>query len=399
MKQYDVAIVGAGMAGATLALAIDRLCTSSPSKLNIAVIEANQMDEQQQHPGFDSRSIALSYGTANILKQLQLWPDFLPFVTPITDIEVSDQGHLGLADIKAKDQHVDALGYVVELENVGRIYQQKLSQCASVDYFCPNQVQQIERSLDHVTITLNDNSHITTKLIVAADGALSESCQQLDIPLKEIDFEQVAVIANVSTDQDPQGRAFERFTQYGPLAFLPMSEGRSSVVWCMPKQRADQVMQADEHVVCEQLQQDFGWRLGKINKVGARACYPLLLRYRESVVSHRSVVIGNAAQTLHPIAGQGFNLGIRDVISLAEEIQKAHQQSNDIGDYSVLSAYRQRRQNDRTQTMSLTASLVNCFSNDLLTMRIGRNLGLLAISYLPYIKQPIVKRTMGLVER
>ncbi|OEF27771.1 2-octaprenyl-6-methoxyphenyl hydroxylase [Vibrio rumoiensis] len=396
MKQYDVAIIGAGMAGATLALAIHQLCEG---KLKIAVVEANQMDGSALHPGFDSRAIALSFGTSNILKQLNLWPDFLPFLTPITDIEVSDKGHCGLADIKAESQGVEALGYVVELENVGRIYQQKLMQCPSIDYFCPNTIKTIKRTLDDVVVTLDDDSQFSAKLLVAADGALSESCQQLGIPLTEIDFEQFAVIVNVSTEQLPQGRAFERFTSSGPLAFLPMSEGRSSVVWCVSEQRSRQLMATSDHEIITQLQQDFGWRLGKITRVGARGCYPLLLRYRESVVSHRSVVIGNAAQTLHPIAGQGFNLGIRDVISLAEEIQKAHKVCGDIGDYSVLSQYRQRRDHDRNSTMSLTSSLVNCFSNDLLAMRIGRNLGLLAMNYLPYIKQPIVKQTMGLVER
>ncbi|HCH03188.1 MAG TPA: 2-octaprenyl-6-methoxyphenyl hydroxylase [Vibrio sp.] len=396
MKCYDIAIIGAGMAGATLALAVDRLCHG---QLSIAVIEAHQMNQQQAHPGFDSRAIALSYGTISILQRLKLWHHFEDLVTAITDIEVSDRGHLGLADITAEQENVDALGYVAELENVGRIYQQTLSDCSAVDYFCPAKVANIERTLDKVTVSLNDGQMFETRLLVAADGALSESCQQLNIPLQEIDFEQFAVIANVATEITPKGRAFERFTETGPVAFLPMSQGRSSVVWCMPEARAQQMMQADEATLIATLQKDFGWRLGKITKVGKPACYPLLLRYRDSVVSHRFAVVGNAAQTLHPIAGQGFNLGIRDVISLAEEVSSAYQLHGDIGCYSMLSRYRQRRECDRNQTMSLTASLVHCFSNDWPAMRIGRNLGLLAINHLPYIKQPIVKRTMGLVER
>lgn len=396
MKSYDIAIVGAGMAGATLALALNRLCQTP---LNIAVIEAYQNHDDKRHPGFDSRAIALSFGTANILKKLNLWQQFLPFVTPITDIEISDRSHLGLADITAQHEQVSALGYVVELDNVGRIYQQALKASPNIDYFCPAKVNHIERTLEQVHIDLSDGTQIESCLLVAADGALSESCQQLNIPLKEIDFEQVAVIANVSTQILPQGRAFERFTQFGPVAFLPMSEGRSSVVWCMPQQRADSMMAADQQTVIEALQHDFGWRLGRITKVGKMACYPLLLRYRENTVSHRFVAVGNAAQTLHPIAGQGFNLGIRDVLSLAEEIALTQQTLGDVGDYSMLSRYRQRRQQDRQYTMSLTSSLVHCFSNELPAMRVGRNVGLLAIQYLPYLKQPIVKRTMGLVER
>ncbi|WP_105900862.1 2-octaprenyl-6-methoxyphenyl hydroxylase [Vibrio gangliei] len=396
MKQYDIAIVGAGMAGATLAVAVDHLCQG---KLNIAVIEAYQLHDEQRHPGFDSRAIALSYGTAQILKQLDLWARFEPFLTPITDIEISDRSHLGLADITAQDEHVAALGYVVELESVGRIYQQAIRECTSIDYYCPAKVKHIERTLESVTVTLSDDQLLQANLLVAADGALSESCQHINIPLNEIDFEQVAVIANVTTEVAPQGRAFERFTEFGPVAFLPMSEGRSSVVWCMPEARAQKMMQATDDDVIAALQQDFGWRLGKITKVGALACYPLVLRYREQIVSHRFAVVGNAAQTLHPIAGQGFNLGIRDVFSLAEEITQAYQEQGDVGNYSMLSRYRQRRQQDRELTMSLTSCLVNSFSNAWPAMRVGRNLGLLAISYLPYLKQPIVKRTMGLVER
>ncbi|MFV0574996.1 MAG: 2-octaprenyl-6-methoxyphenyl hydroxylase [Vibrio sp.] len=407
MKKYDIAIVGSGMAGATLALAIDRLCKG---KLKIAVIEAQQMDEQSSHPGFDSRAIALSYGTIQILKQLDLWSLFEPIATPITDIEISDQGHLGLAEITAKQELVDALGVVVELETVGRIYQNQIQQCAAIDYICPAKVEQIKRTVDSVSISLSNEVQLEVNLLVAADGALSETCQQIGIALKEIDFEQYAVIANVKTDIEPQGRAYERFTQFGPLAFLPMSEGRSSVVWCMPKARMEQVLQADESQLIEQLQQDFGWRLGKIQRIGSLASYPLILRYRESVVSHRCVVIGNAAQTLHPIAGQGFNLGIRDVMSLAEEIahtcQSQEQESDlpeskqpDIGSYSLLTRYKQRREQDREQTMALTSNLVTIFSNHLPAMRVGRNLGLLAISHFPFIKCPLVKRTMGLVKR
>lgn len=222
MKCYDIAIIGAGMAGATLALAVDRLCHG---QLSIAVIEAHQMNQQQAHPGFDSRAIALSYGTISILQRLKLWHHFEDLVTAITDIEVSDRGHLGLADITAEQENVDALGYVAELENVGRIYQQTLSDCSAVDYFCPAKVANIERTLDKVTVSLNDGQMFETRLLVAADGALSESCQQLNIPLQEIDFEQFAVIANVATEITPKGRAFERFTETGPWLFYLCLKG------------------------------------------------------------------------------------------------------------------------------------------------------------------------------
>ncbi|WP_194090055.1 2-octaprenyl-6-methoxyphenyl hydroxylase [Vibrio hibernica] len=401
MKQYDIAIIGAGMAGATLALALHRLCDG---KLKIAVVEAQAIDlENQLHPGFDSRSIALSFGTVKILQALDLWREFAPIATPITDIQVSDQGHLGLAEIHADTQGINALGYVVELESVGRIYQTILNdvamKSAAIDYICPTQVKSIERSLENVAIELNNGERLQVNLMVAADGALSQSCQLLGIKLKEIDFKQHAVIANVSTQVSSEGMAFERFTSFGPLAFLPMPGDRNSVVWCLPPEQAQHVLSLNDDEFSQELQKQFGWRLGAIIKVGRRASYPLLLRYRESVISHRFAAVGNAAQTLHPIAGQGFNLGIRDVMSLAEKVAQAHREGNDIGSYSVLSQYRRCRESDRNQTMSLTSSLVNIFSNDWLSLRIGRNLALVALGNLSCIKQPIVKRTMGLVER
>ena len=177
MAQYDVVIAGGAMAGATLALALNHLSRGS---LSIAVVEPYQVDHQA-HPGFDSRSIALSYGTVQILDSLQLWQSIAPVATPIKDIHVSDRGHAGMTDIYSEDLAVDALGYVVELADVGRIYQQKLESKSSITMLCPDSVAKIERSDLLTTIDLNSGQTITTKLLVAADGAISTCCQQLNI--------------------------------------------------------------------------------------------------------------------------------------------------------------------------------------------------------------------------
>ena len=316
MAQYDVVIAGGAMAGATLALALNHL---SQGSLSIAVVEPYQVDHQA-HPGFDSRSIALSYGTVQILDSLHLWQSIVPVATPIKDIHVSDRGHAGMTDIYSEELAVDALGYVVELADVGRIYQQKLESEATITMLCPDSVAKVERSESLTTIDLNSGQTITTKLLVAADGAISTCCQQLNIPLTEHDFEQVAVIANIVASEPHQGRAFERFTHHGPVALLPMSGNRLSLVWCLPPEQAQRSPLSSDNEFLEQLQKDFGWRLGRLEKVGKRASYPLILRHRQQNISHRFAIVGNAAQTLHPIAGQGFNLGIRDVASLAEEL-------------------------------------------------------------------------------
>ncbi|NVJ56108.1 MAG: 2-octaprenyl-6-methoxyphenyl hydroxylase [Vibrionaceae bacterium] len=392
MKQFDVVIAGGAMAGMTLALAINKL---SDKPLAIAVVEPFKVDHQA-HPGFDSRSIALSHGTVNILKSLQLWQEIAQVATPIKHIHVSDRSHAGMTEITTEEVGVDALGYVVELADVGNIYHHLIEQSDDIELLCPASVQAVERQQESITVTLDSGETLQSQLLVAADGAISTCCQQIGLDLLEHDFEQVALIANITTQQAHQGRAFERFTDSGPVALLPMSEGRMSLVWCLKPQDAKQVMALDDEAFLVRLQDAFGWRLGALEKVGQRASYPLLLRYRKQNTSHRFAIVGNAAQTLHPIAGQGFNLGIRDVATLAEEIA---QYTQDPGSYGVLSRFKQRRESDREATITLTSTLVHVFSNDYLTLRIGRNLGLAAMDNLPLLKAPLLARTLGLVAR
>ncbi|HCG9125611.1 TPA: 2-octaprenyl-6-methoxyphenyl hydroxylase [Vibrio parahaemolyticus] len=392
MKQYDVVIAGGAMAGATLALAIEHL---SQGALRVAVVEPFKA-QSDQHPGFDSRSIALSYGTVNLLRHLELWSAIEPFSTPIEHIHVSDRSHAGMTDITKHDVGVEALGYVVELADVGRVYQELLTHSTSIDLYCPDSAKHITRTQENVTIELASGELLNAKLLVAADGAVSQCCQQIGLELSEHDFDQVAVIANIVTQEPHQGRAFERFTENGPVALLPMSDNRMSLVWCLRPDEAQIVMELSESEFLERLQQDFGWRLGAMQKVGLRASYPLLLRHRKQNISHRFAIVGNAAQTLHPIAGQGFNLGIRDVVTLAEELVK---QGEDVGRYQGLIRFSQRREADRNETIWLTSSLVHVFSNDLLAMRIGRNTALAAMDNLSIFKQPLLRHTLGLVKR
>lgn len=392
MKQFDVVIAGGAMAGMTLALALDTL---SQGKLRIAVVEPFAVDHQA-HPGFDSRSIALSFGTVQILQSLDLWAQIAPVATAIKHIHVSDRSHAGMTNIDHGDISVDALGYVVELADVGRIYQTQLASRPSISLRCPDSVSEIERTTSHNVVTLQSGEQLTCRLLVAADGAISACCQALGFELKQHDFNQVAVIANIRCQQAHQGQAFERFTEQGPLALLPMSDDRMSLVWCLHPEEAERALQWDDLEFLTELQKAFGWRFGKLTQAGQRASYPLQLRYREQNISHRFAIIGNAAQTLHPIAGQGFNLGLRDVASLAEEVVKS---LDDVGSYAALSAFSHRRQADRHNTIAMTSSLVHIFSNDYLSLRVGRNLGLALIDQVPSLKTPLLQRTLGLVAR
>jgi len=391
VKAFDVIIAGGAMAGATLAIALNQL---SQERLSIAVVEAYQSDNQQ-HPGFDARSIALSYGTVEILKRFGIWSSLESIATPINHIHVSDRSHAGMTDITKEEVGVSALGYVVELADVGRIYAEQIASCKSISLYCPLSIENIERTLEQVCVTLSDGTKLKGKLLVAADGAVSSCCEKIGLPLQKHDFNQVAVIANVVSSEPHLGRAFERFTSHGPVALLPMRDNRMSLVWCLPPDKASQVLEYDDAAFLNELQTAFGWRLGQLTRTGARSSYPLLLRYREQNISHRFAIVGNAAQSLHPIAGQGFNLGIRDVASLAEEIIQAE----DVGSYRYLNQFKQRRENDRMITITLTSSLVHLFSNDWLTLRIGRNLGLALMDNIPMLKTPLLRRTLGVVTR
>lgn len=391
---FDLVIAGGAMSGATLALAVEHLTQSG---LKIAVVEAAIADVT--HPGYDARSIALSYGSCLLLDSIGLWKKLSAQAAPINSVHVSDKGHFGLTQIHAKDENLPFLGAVIELSKTGQIFNQALKQSESITLFCPTSVAHIDRQIDHVTLTLNTHEQLKTKLFVAADGALSTCCDMLDIASDEHDFNQVALIANITTASPHQGRAFERFTHNGPLALLPLSQGRSSLVWCMPPLDAEKLIALDDAQFAQALQEVFGWRLGQIEQTGQRQHYPLILRQRRQLISHRFAVVGNAAQSLHPIAGQGFNLGLRDVITLAEEIARSYEQHADIGGILQLQRYLKRRARDRDLTIRLTSNLVHGFSNAAPLLVFGRNLGVMGLSLCPTLKMPFLKRAIGLVER
>ncbi|MFV9996571.1 MAG: 2-octaprenyl-6-methoxyphenyl hydroxylase [Arsenophonus endosymbiont of Dermacentor nuttalli] len=385
-----VIIVGGGMAGASLALAISAL---SQGKVQVSLIEASLPDKA--HPGFDSRTIALAYGTCQQFNQIGIWHGLKKYVTPITDILVSEYGHAGAVNINAKDYSLPALGYVIELHEVGNYLFEQLKKTPDVELYCPDEVIAVERSIDHVSVKLTRGKVLTGQLLVAADGSYSMIGKAGQIEWQRESYQQCAVIANVLTSAAPHGRAFERFTQYGPLAMLPMSKGRSSLVWCHPVEKQLHIMQWCDNQFIAELQKWFGWRLGEIKAVSQRYCFPLLLSQTKRLISHRLALVGNAAQTLHPIAGQGFNLGMRDVMVLANIISEVANHGGDIGAYSVLMQYQMRRTDDRQSTIKLTDNLVHLFANNHLIFAIGRNVGLMAMETLPLIRDILARQAMG----
>ncbi len=234
---------------------------------------------------------------------------------------------------------------------------------------------------------------------MAADGSRSSLGARCGISWQQQPYEQLAIIANVSTALPHEGRAFERFTEHGPLAMLPMSQGRCSLVWCHPQSRRDEVLSWSDERFCQELQQAFGWRLGRITHAGKRSVYPLALTTASRAVSHRPALVGNAAQTLHPIAGQGFNLGLRDVMSLAELLADAHLSGEDVGHYPLLCRYQARRTGDKAATIGVTDGLVHLFANRWAPLVAGRNVGLMAMELFTPARDALAQRTLGWVPR
>ncbi|MDY1037360.1 2-octaprenyl-6-methoxyphenyl hydroxylase [Lelliottia sp. CFBP8978] len=391
----SIIIVGGGMTGATLALAVSKLTNG---QLPVHLIEA-VAPQASEHPGFDARAIAIAQGTCQHLSRVGIWQALAECATPIDTVHVSDRGHAGFVTLDAQDYRIDALGQVVELHDAGLRLFRLLQDAPGVTLHCPARVVHFTRREEGVSVELNDGEVIDGKLLVAADGSRSALATQCGVEWHQQPYHQAAVIANVSTSVAHDGRAFERFTEHGPLAMLPMSKGRCSLVWCHSLEKIDEVMAWSDARFCDVLQKAFGWRLGRIVHAGQRSSYPLALTTASQSVSHRVALVGNAAQTLHPIAGQGFNLGLRDVMTLAEILAQAWQEQKDYGAYSLLSYYQKRRQADKDATIGVTDGLVHLFANRWAPLVAGRNAGLMAMELFIPARDVLAQRTLGWVAR
>ncbi len=388
---YDLIIVGGGMVGASLAMAL------ANSSKRIAIIEAVSPQAAQQ-PSYDDRGIALSYGSQRIFEALGLWNALAPFSTAITDIHVSDRGHFGVTRLSAKDEHVPALGQVITAKAMGYVLNQAIAKQNNLELICPASVTKLQQHADHVELQLNDQRTITSQLVVAADGGQSTIRKLLNLGALQHDYQQTAITANISTERAHNNQAFERFTDTGPIALLPMTDNRCSLVWTVKSGHEAELINLPEQDFLAQLQDRFGYRLGKLIQVGERHSYPLRLIQADQPIQHRIVLIGNAAHSLHPIAGQGFNLGLRDVAVLADVLSTSDSDV-DLGDARLLSSYKSWRLSDQDSTITATNNLVTLFSNDNPILGHLRGAGLSLTDSFPPLKHWLAKKSMGLNDK
>lgn len=393
IPNYDLLIVGGGMVGASLA------CALAGQDLRIGLLEAAPLTVSA-HPSYDDRTIALAQGTKRIFQTLGLWETLAPTAAPIKKIHISERGGIGFAHLDCREEKVDALGYVTEARLIGAALLAKLPTLKGVELLCPARLEQItvEPAAACATVRLGDERtvELSARLVVAADGARSPVREQLGIPALRWEYDQQAVIANVTPTLPHRQVAYERFTEDGPVAVLPMADNRCAVVCTVREPDVAAVLALDDAGFIALLHHRFGDRLGAFTRVGRRQAYPLFLLKSREHARTRVALIGNAAHTLHPIAGQGFNLGIRDVAALAEVIADAGRKGQDIGDLAVLDRYADWRRWDQRQTIAFTDALTRLFVNPLPPVRAARNLGLLAFDLLPPLKHWFARQTMGL---
>jgi 2-octaprenyl-6-methoxyphenol hydroxylase len=403
---FDVIIVGGGLVGASLA------CALANSSLRIAIIEAFPFssDDIEYQPAFDARSVALSYVSKQIFAGMGLWSSINKLgVAAIKKIHVSDRGHAGVTRLDSRNEKVEALGYVVETRVIGKALFDALNKQANLSLIAPATLSSFDLTAEQASITIEHAGEIkslSTKLLVAADGGDSVVRRLSGVKVRERQYEQCAVIANVATDMPHHNQAFERFTDSGPLALLPMAgtvkdpaedSCRFSLVWTINKQQQDEVMSWDDDTFLAHLRQRFGERAGHFIQVSQRHVYPLSLMRAQEHVRERLAIIGNAAHTLHPVAGQGFNLGLRDVAALSQVIIDAQREHKDIGTLTTLKEYAEWRRRDHIQTAMATDGLVKLFSNNILPLAALRNLGLLVVDLVPPLKKVFARHAMGFV--
>ncbi|HBW83450.1 MAG TPA: 2-octaprenyl-6-methoxyphenyl hydroxylase [Gammaproteobacteria bacterium] len=399
--QYDVVIVGGGMVGTTFALNLAQQIDDC--NYSILVVEAVDSKNLDQQPSFDSRSTALSFGSRQIFEDMNLWSTIKQVVEPIIEIQISDRGHFGGTTLSNVEQGVEALGYVIENRELGNVLREAMQASAGVNLLVPASITQMKPRQSGMELTVagsERSTKLSAKLVVLADGGRSSIRETLGIGQSKTDYGQHAIITNVAFERPHSGVAFERFTESGPLAILPLSDfqqsNRGALVWTVSESSREELLRCDEETFRSVLTQRFGERLGRISQIGKRVAYPLSLILAKEQVRPGLVLLGNVAHTLHPVAGQGLNLSLRDSAALVRHLVRAKQQQIAPGEMKILQAYQESQIQDQLESALFTDQTVKLFSNNHLHLLALRKLGLLSLELLPSLRGRFARSAMGL---
>lgn len=416
-SHYDVVVVGGGMVGASFACTLDHSLNGKAhggegSAVSILVVEAFQLssDATAFQPSFDARTTALSYGSRKIFQSIELWQQCRGAVTEIKDIHVSDRGHFGSVKISSQQfnqqEQLEALGFVIENRALGRVLNKAMQASSGIELLCPAKLESIKPQANGMELGLEvqgNKQKVLAELVVLADGGKSPVCRQLGITNTIEPYRQHALISNIAFSKPHNNVAYERFTDSGPIAVLPLAteggENRGALIWTVKDIESDNLLEKSEQELIALLQESFGFRLGRITRIGERFCYPLALTVAKEQIRPGLVLLGNVAHTLHPVAGQGLNLALRDMTTLVEVLGEAQIGNKSLGSMKVLQQYLDRQGKDQSRTINFTHYMTRLFSSNHAALIWARKFGLFSIDLMPTLKQSFVRQAMGLVER
>lgn len=393
----DIAILGAGMTGASL---VHLLQPAIDRGLTVAVLDRQplqwQGDVTQRPPSFDGRATALSYGTQQLLDQLGLWSAIASSACAIEHIQVSDQQRFGQTHLHAYEQGTDALGYVIDNARLGAGLLHSLTDIPGVQCLAPCEVHHLRMNEQGACLQLDTGDSVQADLLVMADGGRSSLAQQLGITYQRHAYGTHALVTQVASDQAHGGWAYERFSRAGPIAFLPLGTHQYAVVWTLNSHVIEDTRTLDDAAFLAQLQQQIGHRVGRLRAVGERLSYPLALVTSTEQVRRSLVLLGNAAHSLHPVAGQGFNLAMRDCARLAEHLVQQYAAAGHVGDLAMLQRYQRAQAADQHNTIFASDALPKLFAVDDGLLAWARDGGLVALSAMPSVRRLFARHAMGL---
>ena len=388
-EKYDIAIVGGGLVGASLA------CALVPLGLSTVMLEKVPFRAASQ-PSYDDRTLALSYSSCNILEGIGIWPGLAGHATPIREIIVTELGRPVRVELQASEMGLAAFGHVVEAREFGAAVLAKLESLEGLEIRCPATVTDVKTSEQHVLLSVdagNESTQIEARLMIAADGASSAVREMLEVPVETRDYGQTAVICNITPEQAHNGRAFERLTPTGPFAVLPHVGERCGLVWSVETSDADRLLNMKEADFLAEAHERFGNELGAFVQMGQRSAYPLKLVRASEDIWQRTIILGNAAHAIHPGGAQGFNLGLRDVAVLAEIL--AESSEADPGNDALLRSYSQWRRPDQEDTVSWTDGMTRLFANPEPLAGVIRGAGMLIHALVPPLRRRLASSAMG----
>lgn len=392
MSNYDIIIIGSGSVGATAALALAKSTT-----LNIAIMDAQPVSQIWQHEKYDHRVSAISLASQCILRNLNVWEKIASKrISPYTQMQVWEEHGKGQINFDCTDVQARALGHIVEDSAIRVSLYEAIRAQPSIHFLYPIKLAALQEKPDQIELTTQDNQIFTAKLIIAADGANSWVREQVGIELKIRDYQQTAIVATVKTELPHQATARQRFLATGPLAFLPLNDPfTSSIVWSTSPEHAETLLKLDDDAFCAALGGAFSHHLGQIRESSVRYHFPLQMRHAKKYVKSRIALIGDAAHTLHPLAGQGVNLGFLDAACLAEVVSDAVDKCRDFASFATLRRYERWRKGDNLAMLGAVDVLKHLFMSEKKSLLVLRELGLGFSNQIPVLKKFFANYALG----